>query len=385
MTMSASFASEFLAGFECSTHRRWDGKRLDMLAATQHDRLAEKDYQLARDAGMSGARDGLRWHLIEPAPGQYDWSSFLPMLQAADRAGTQVVWDLCHYGVPDHLDIWTPRFIESFARFAAAAAEVVRDHSGMAPLYCPVNEISYWAWAGGDVGRFDPSERGRGAELKRQLVRAYLAAVRAIREVDPRARFFTAEPIINVVAGLVDEAGQEAASIYHHAQYEALDMLVGTMEPELGGFSAAVDMVGVNFYPDNQWFHGGSTVPLGHHAYRPLRAMLAEVHARYGRPLLLSETGSEGTARPTWIHYVASEVRAARAAGVRVEGICLYPVLDYPGWENDRNCEVGLFCGGPQRQCYEPLAEQLREEQDRFARQRSTAAIEIFAPQRRTG
>jgi hypothetical protein len=24
-------------------------------------------------------------------------------------------------------------------------------------------------------------------------------------------------------------------------------------------------------------------------------------------------------------------------------GICLYPVLDYPGWENDRCCEVGLL------------------------------------------
>jgi hypothetical protein len=33
----------------------------------------------------------VRWHLIEPgAPGRYDWSSLLPMLRAAEAAGTQV-------------------------------------------------------------------------------------------------------------------------------------------------------------------------------------------------------------------------------------------------------------------------------------------------------
>ena len=30
-------------------------------------------------------------------------------------------------------------------------------------------------------------------------------------------------------------------------------------------------------------------------------------------------------------------------AGVPVEGICLYPVLDYPGWADERHCPVGLL------------------------------------------
>ena len=54
-------------------------------------------------------RDGLRWHLIETPPGHYDWSSFLPMLRAATAAGVQVIWDLCHYGWPDDIDIWSAR------------------------------------------------------------------------------------------------------------------------------------------------------------------------------------------------------------------------------------------------------------------------------------
>lgn len=86
-------------------------------------------------------------------------------------------------------------------------------------------------------------------------------------------------------------------------------------------------------------------VPLGHWLYRPLRRLLAEVHARYGpgRPILLTETGAEGANGAGWLRYVGGEVRAALGAGVPVEGICLYPVMDYPGWKDDRHCRCGLI------------------------------------------
>jgi hypothetical protein len=63
-------------------------------------------------------------------------------------------------------------------------------------------------------------------------------------------------------------------------------------------------------------------------------------------PILITETGAEGSAAPSWLHYVCLEVADAMAQGVPVLGICLYPVLDYPGWDNDRMCEVGLL-GAP--------------------------------------
>jgi hypothetical protein len=59
--------------------------------------------------------------------------------------------------------------------------------------------------------------------------------------------------------------------------------------------------------------------------------------------MFLSETGAEGSARAAWLYYVVREVLAAHRAGVPIEGLCLYPVLDYPGWLNDRTCEVGLL------------------------------------------
>jgi hypothetical protein len=363
------FRSFFLGGFECSSHRRFDGQRLDLLAATGHERLVAEDYRLLSHHGITAARDGLRWHLIETVPGHYDWSSVLPMLRAARANGTQITWDLCHYGWPDDLDIWSPEFIDRFARFATAAAQLVRDETEGDAFYCPINEISYWAWAGGEVGRFNPCCHQRGPDLKRQLVRATIAAIDGIRTVDRRARFITAEPLINVEGGLGDEHHIRGAETYRLSQFEVLEMLAGRMEPELGGAAEFIDIVGVNYYPDNQWYHTGPTIPLGHHAYRPLHDMLIEVHRRYGRPILIAETGAEGSGRPSWLHYVCAEVREAMEAGVPMEGICLYPIIDYPGWDNERICHVGLLSAiddHGRRSVCAPLARELSRQQELF-------------------
>jgi hypothetical protein len=343
MQFASPFSSFFIGGFECSSHRRADGRRLDLLSSTRHAEFAEHDYRALGESGITSARDGVRWHLIEYAPGKYDWSSFLPMLRAAGATRTTIAWDVCHYGWPDFIDIWSDEFLERMAAFAGALATVVREESDLTPIYCPVNEISYWAWAGGETGRIGPFGYGRGSVLKRQLVRAALAATRAIRDADHRARFLYAEPGIHVVAGSDEPQQMQDAERYRLSQFEALDMIVGRACPELGGSPGALDIVGVNFYPDNQWYLGGSTIPLGHHAYAPFSEILIELFERYGRLLLVSETGAECSARPSWLHYVCGEVRAAMSWGASVAGICLYPVTEYHGWDNDRICQVGLL------------------------------------------
>jgi hypothetical protein len=68
---------------------------------------------------------------------------------------------------------------------------------------------------------------------------------------------------------------------------------------------------------------------------------------------------------------------------VPVEGICLYPVLDYPGWENERTCEVGLLSGanelGRRRVC-SGLARELRRQQVIFANARESRFPRRFVP-----
>ena len=74
------FSTFFLGGFECSSHRRPDGTRLDLIEMTKHERWAREDYQRLAQIGIRGARDGLRWHLIERVPGSYDFSTVMPLI-----------------------------------------------------------------------------------------------------------------------------------------------------------------------------------------------------------------------------------------------------------------------------------------------------------------
>jgi hypothetical protein len=203
---SSVFQSFWMGGFECSTHRlprrkalgRFAGQRLDLISSTKHDEFALEDYTRLKQVGIRTARDGVRWHLIEKSRFRYDFSSLLPMLRAARETKTQVIWDLFHYGWPDGLNIWGAAFIERFARFARATAEVMLAETG-GPIYVtPVNEISFVAWGGGDAGFLNPFAKKRGPELKAQLVRASIAAIEAVREVDPHARICHAEPIIHI-------------------------------------------------------------------------------------------------------------------------------------------------------------------------------------------
>lgn len=339
----AVFSSFVQAGFECSTHRRRDGRRLDLLAATGHDRAAAGDFRQLGDHGIRTVRDGLRWHRIERAPGRYEWSSFLPMLRAAENAGVQVIWDLMHYGWPDDLDIWSPSFVSRFAAFAREAARIVRSESDAIPFYCPINEISFHAWAGGDAGFFNPCARGRGFELKVQLARAAIAAMQGVLDVDPRARFVHCEPLIDIVADPGRPHDRLHADGARLAQFQTFDMISGRLWPQIGGEARLLDIVGVNYYDNNQWIHGGPPLPPGHELRKPLRSLLQEAHSRYGRPMLIAETGIEGERRAAWFDAVSKEASAARSAGIPVEGICLYPVINHVGWEDERECASGLL------------------------------------------
>ena len=330
-------------GFEATSLRWWDGRQLDVIAATRHDAMAAEDYRLLRGAGLHTARDGLRWHLIERSPGQYDWSSFLPMLRAARDTGMQVVWDLCHYGTPADLDVWSNAFVDRFAAFAGAAARLAQAEGAGPGLWCPMNEMSFWAWIGGDRGHMHPGAQGRGDDLKRQLARAAIAAMHAVLAVDPRACFMHPEPLIHITAHPDRPWDRDAVENYRQAQFHAWDMVCGRLHPELGGEPRLLDVVGVNYYFNNQWVHEFETMGMGHRLSRPLHDMLAEVHGRYGRPIVISETGAEGANGPGWLHYVGGEVRTALRHGIPVEGICIYPVMDYPGWVDSRHCPAGLI------------------------------------------
>ena len=359
------FRSFWMGGFECSTHRRRDGLRLDLLHATQHDRFARQDYERLRSVELQTARDGVRWHRIETRPGHYDWSGVVPMLRAARESRVQIIWDLLHYGWPDDVDVWSPAFIERFARFCGAWARLHREETGFAPLVCPVNEPSFLAWAYGEVAYFQPGHEGRGSELKRQLARAAIAASHAILEATPRATLIHIDPLIRVLPHPLRAWQRDEVEGYERSQWDALDAVLGRHWPELGGHENLVQMVGLNYYIHNQRVMDGDVLSPDHPEHLPLRALLQRAYDRIGRPLFIAETGIEDEARPLWLRYIGNEARAALRAGVPLQGACLYPVVNHPGWDDDRHCHNGLWDyadGQGHRDAHPPLAEELRRQ-----------------------
>lgn len=373
---SPVFQSFFLGGFECSTHRLRSGKRLDLLRGTRHDEFASRDYRLLQKHGILTVREGLRWHLIEAQPRRFDFSTAEPIIRAARETGMQVIWDLWHYGWPEDIDIFSAEFVDRFRAFARTTAEVLCENFETS-LICPVNEISFFSWAGGEGGFFNPFAQKRGAEMKRQLIRASIAAITAMRKVSPNFHFCQIEPIINVIADEARPEDRAIAEVRRMSQFETWDMLTGRSAPDLGGDDSFVDLIGVNYYIHNQWVHPGghgSVLVPSDPRYGHVRDMLQENHARYGKPIFIAETGIEDESRPAWLRYMCNEVYAAMATGVPVEGVCLYPILNHPGWDDDRHCYNGLFDYADEngeREAFEPFARELARQQQIAAALRS--------------
>ena len=375
-----TFASFFQAGFECSSHRRRDGVRLDLIRATGHDRHVLGDYRQCRELGFATIRDGLRWHLIEKAPGRYDWSSWEPAIEAAQKAGLEVIWDLFHYGSPEHVDQAGEDFPQRFTDFALSALEVLTK-AGARPLVCPLNEINFLSWAV-EVEYFPPVGPKQVGWFKRQLVRTAIAAAKAIKQAHPDSTIVWAEPLVHIAPRSHERGEVRAAEGARQGQFEAYDWITGRSAPELGGDPSLVDVVGLNFYPHNQWYLNGPTIPMGHHEYRALGDMLVEVAERYGKPLFISETGAEGSGRPAWLHYVCDEVRDAQRRRARIEGLCLYPVTAYPGWDNSRHCQVGLLStvgSDGARHVYQPLLDELERQRAIFGSDERSGPVRAAA------
>jgi protoporphyrinogen oxidase/glycosyltransferase involved in cell wall biosynthesis len=332
------FRSYWLAGYEGADHINGAGQALSMNDSTQHILRARDDYKLLSQFGIRSVRESVGWRLVEQ-DGKCDFSSLESRARAASDLGIQIIWTLCHYGWPADIDVYAPEFPERFAAYCKNVVRWLAPFSDEPPIYSPINEISFLCWTAAE-NRFACSgvlKHDRGIELKRQLVRATLAASDAIWEVDPRARILHCDPLIHVAPPFDRPELRDSAAITAGFQFEAWDMIRGSVAPELGGAERYLDLIGVNYYHDNQW-EAETSEPLEWHLAdsrrRPLHQMLVETHERYQRPLLLAETSHVGSGRGAWIKDVAQEVAMARRYDVELFGICLYPAIDRPDWDD---------------------------------------------------
>ena len=332
------FRTFWQAGYEGADHVNRHQQPLSLNALTGHLDRARDDYALLAQFGMRTARESIGWRLTE-IDGKFDFSHIAERARIAQEMGIQVGWTFCHYGWPDDVDLFAPEFVRRFAQFCRAAAEFLAPFTDDIPVYSPINEISFTSWAlSSQLFHFKNMSRDDAGEAgKRQLIRATIAGCDAIRTVDPRARILQCDPLIHVVAPIDRPDWAASAAQWRASQFDAYDMLLGRIEPELGGADRYLDLIGINYYHSNQWECGTNARLWWHLANprrMPLHDLLQELHQRYRRPLVLAETSHVGSGRGVWIREMASEAALAMQHGVDIKGICLYPIIDRPDWED---------------------------------------------------
>lgn len=347
------FQSFLLAGFDGSTGRNKAGRWFDHVVATGHDRLAVEDYAAISALGIRGAREAVRWPLVDRGRGAYDFATVRPFIEAASKARVDVIWDLFHYGYPDQLDLLSADFPRRFADYCYAVARYIGSHTDGSCWFTPVNEPSFMAYAAGEAGLFAPWLQGRGWDLKVALAEAALRGIEAIWAACPGARIVNVDPICRTVAP--DGRDDLAAAAQHFNDtlvFQAWDILCGRLLPELGGSPAHLDIIGINYYWTNQWEFGaapgpdGAIPPLGHDDPRrlPLNALIRSAWQRYRCDVLISETAHIGDHRAPWISELALEAGILVRDGVPLRGVCLFPIVAMPAWHEPEHWpEMGLW------------------------------------------
>lgn len=384
------FDSFWIGGFEGADHVNGFGQPLDTHARNGHDTHLDEDYAALAARGIRTVRESAGWrHLHER--GEAGWRAIEAQARCAAAHGIQVIWTLMHYGWPAGLDPFErpDEFVDAFAAHCARLVGRLAAIEGPRPAYQPVNEISFLAWAASSTGLIHPhvpSAPGNGERLKRVLVRATLRACDAVWAVEPSARIVHTDPVIHIEPPLGAGPAASAAARHAHAhQFEAWDMIAGRAAPELGGAPRYLDVLGLNYYHDNQWEAGtGARLHwhLGDRRRRSFAELAGALWQRYGRPMCISETGHIGQGRDAWLDHMGAEVLECQARRIPIGGLCLYPVIDRPDWQDAGHWHhsglwdvPGADAGDFTRRLCQPYADRLRHWQHVLASSSSLPPI----------
>lgn len=334
--------------------------RVDELGGCGHLDRMEDDCADVAALGATVLRYGMPWQRTEVAPGVYDWSLWDRALAAADAAGIEVVVDLCHFGLPDHLcgpgaahaGFTDPVWVDSFIRYVEAFLARYREPRWFTPVNEPTTTAFCSAlWGAWNDGATSFEDYGRALVLC-ELADALAAAV--IR-ADRPAWFPGAEALS--IPCRVDPSRSDDAELQVSRWFAALDLRTGRpLDPAAEPLLAAV--------PDG-WLDrlaevaGTEGVIAGHDLYpvslqawgapgeAPVELTIADrvdawavfarrCSQRYGVPIWVAETSNLGLDPddgPAWLHALHAVCETLRGDGVDVRGICWYSRGDQLDWD----------------------------------------------------
>lgn len=327
--------SFFMGGFECADHINRFGVRINLQTETLHHEKLFEDYSALKAIGISVVREGVCWSAVETAAYTYDFSRLLPFFKIAKQLEIQIIWDLCHFGYPDDLMPTHPLFTSRFSSYCKQFIQFHLTHCSESPWIVPINEISFLSWHSGDMRGTVPFAINSGWDIKYHLCKAAIMGIKAIKSVLSQSVVLLVEPLVKVHPDPIFADHSEVKKM-NEFQYQAMDIVLGRTCPELLGDPTLIDVLGFNYYYNNQWTQSHVTIPWPDVERRmtPFADLLLSVSERYNFPILITETGHFGHLRPEWLHEIIEECSRAIQMGVDLRGLCIYPVIDRPDWDD---------------------------------------------------
>lgn len=379
-------------GLECSVVRVGD-VWCDQLHETGHHRRGTADIARIARLGLRTVRYPLLWerHAGPSAAAAAAWHD--RQIGSLHDHGIEVIAGLVHHGAgPAATNLLDPLFGE---RLAVHAGRMARRYPGV-HSWIPVNEPLTTARFACLYGHWHPHLRDEGAFLRAVVnqCRATMLAMRAIRAVQPGARFVSTEDIGRIFA---------TSSLAGQAEYEndrrwlSMDLLCGMVDAshpwrghleshgvparhldELSTGEAAPDVLGVNHYATSDRFlddrlglyaphmhrGNGRQIYVDTEAVRAgleppatgWAARLREVWARYARPMAITEVhlGCEDPAETVlWLLEAWDAALTVRAEGADCLAVTAWALFGLVDWDS-------LLC--QRRGRYEPGVFDMRSE-----------------------